>query len=402
MPLIAELVTKLEADSTNFNKQLNNSENKLANFGKTAGKVGAGIALAMGTVAVGGFFYLLHSINETAEKIDDLAKRAHKFGGEVAAFQRLEYVASLAGVGTDKLEAGLSRLVKAMADAKRGTGEAKNAFKELGLSVADLDKMSVDKQYIAISDALKLVTDENRQAQLAVQIFGRSGVEQLNLLRENLSGLSADFDKFGGGLSNEQAKAVEDYNDSMTRLGAVFDTFKIQLTAQVAPALEKISTFIADQIVEFGGLGNVANITAQYMVKGLLLVVQVIQSVINGVNTIVDSFKKAQLTLAQFAQQFSELNFQVFGGEFNFERAEKIARLQRDLANSQSRKEITAPLQQGLREVQSTLQPKQQMDITVTTEKGLAVEIAESQAFETKIRNYINSTMSSTASRVGK
>lgn len=392
MPLIGELVTRLKADTTNFNNKLTGSENRVSKFAGTAAKAGAAIAIAVGTVAVAGFVKLLNIINDTADKIDDLAKRASKFGGDVQAFQRLEYVAALAGVEISTLESGMGRLVKAMADAKRGTGEAKDAFKELGLSVEELDKMSIDKQYIAISNAMKNVADSNRQAQLAVQIFGRSGVNQLNLLREDLSGLSADFDKFGGGLTNKQAKAVESYNDSVTRLGAVFETFKIQLTAQVAPALEEIVNWIANTTLEMGGLGPVANLVAQYFVGALQMIVSGAQKVIDVIELISYGFKSAQLQILEFMQAFSELNFELTGGDFNFKRLDEIIKLKRDLNNTQLvGARVTDPLQSGLQRVQNTLQAnsQQKVQVNITTEKGLKAEVAESPEVTAQVNKLI-------------
>lgn len=405
MPLIAELVTKLSTDTSKFNRGLKSSESKLKKFAKSAAKVGGVLSAVIGGVAVTAFASLLNTINNTADAIDKLAKRASKFGADVAGIQRLQYAADLSGVSVGTLDQGLSRLIKSLSDAKRGVGEARGAFQELGLSVDKLDKMSIDKQYIAISDAIKRVSDSNRQAQLSVQIFGRSGVEQLNLLRSNVKETSEEFDKFGASLTNEQAAGVEKYNDSVTRLKAIFSAFKIQLTAQVAPALEKITQFIGDQIIKFGGLGKVANYAAQFMVKGLLLVVQVAQKVIDSVNAIVLGFKKAQLALAEFIQRFSNFNVAAFGGEFNFERAEKIFKLQRDIANAEKNNTpITAPLQAGLQSVQSTLQqPKQKLEITVKADKDSVVkEVLSNKELDVLIRNVLGNSTSSAETKVNR
>jgi len=66
-------------DTNNFNKGLNDSENRLSKFSGNAAKAGAAIALAIGTVAVGGFIKFLNVINDTEEQVRELVDTATKF-----------------------------------------------------------------------------------------------------------------------------------------------------------------------------------------------------------------------------------------------------------------------------------------------------------------------------------
>lgn len=403
MPLVAELVTKLEADTKNFNNRIDGSESKLKKFGKAAAKTGAGIALAIGTVAVGGFIKLLSIINETAENIDKLAKTSRKLGVAVQELQFIQFQAALAGVSTEKLNMGLQRMTRRVSEAGQGTGEAVNALKELNLDAQELAKLSPDKQFAKIGQALAGVSNQADKVRLGFKLFDSEGVDIINAFEGDVKSLRGEFNKLGVALTGPQTKAVENYNDSVTKLGLIWGGFKNQLTVQVAPALEKITTFISEQIIKFGGLGTVANIAARFMVRGLILVVDVVQSVINGIQNIINGFKQAQLTLLNFIQAVDNINFTVFGEDFDFERAEKIARLQRDLAKSQNRGEITAPLQQGLRSVQQSLQPQgQKVEVTIKAEKGFKAEVAESPEVKAKIDEIYRQSIADNASRVGR
>ncbi len=235
MPLIAELITKLEVNQAAFSRQMSLAEGDVGKFARNSGAAIAAVGAAVAALAITGFGTLLHYINKTSIEVDELAKRAHKLGTSVEAFQRLEYAAKLANVSTETLNSGLSRLVKNIGEAQKGIGPAADALKRLGLNAKDLQAMSLDKQYIAIANALKTVTNQNEQAQIAIKLFGRAGVEQLNLLRTNLTETSKEFDQLGIALSDKAAKGVEAYRDSITRLSAILDSFWVQLTAQISP-----------------------------------------------------------------------------------------------------------------------------------------------------------------------
>lgn len=391
MPLVGTLVTKLEADTKNFNKGINDSESRMSKFGGNAAKVGAGIALAIGTVAVTGFIKLLNIINETEERISNLVDTSTKFNTSVAGLQKLEFIAKLSGGSLADVESGMSKVVLALKELDSGSASTTKAFDKLGLSQQMLQGMKIDEVYLLVAERLKGVTDRTEQAKIASEIFGRSWGSQINIVNSDLSGLGKEFEKFGGALTEKQASAVDDYGDSVTKLSTIFDTFKLQLTAQVAPALQTIVKWISDTTLEMGGLGPVANTVAQYFVDGLQMIVDGAQRVIDVVNGISFAFKSAQLLILEFMQSFSELNFELTGGDFNFKRLDEITKLKKDLEESRNSGRITDPLQSGLQKVQQSLQAnsKQQVEVVITTEKGLKAEVAESPEVTAQVNKLI-------------
>lgn len=392
MPLIAELVTKLKAETSEFNKKMQDSEGKLSQFGKAAAVTGAGIALAIGTVAVAGFVKLLNIVNDTEERISNLVDSAAKFSTTVGGLQKLEYIAKLSGGSLSDVESGLSKLIVSMKRLDQGSKSTVAAFEQLGLSQEKIAGMTVDQVYIRIAEGLQGITDQTQRAKVASEIFGKSWSNQINILNSDITGLSAEFDSFGGTLTQEQAGAVDNYGDSVAKLSALLDVFRLQLTANVAPALEQVVVWIANTTKEMGGLGPVANTVSQYFVSGLQTVVDVAQRVIDVVNGISYAFDSAKLKILEFMQSFSEANFSVLGGDFNFERLDEITRLKDRLApgfGAQGR--VTQPLQQGLQSVQNKLQAsaKQTVDVRISTEKGLKAEVAESPEVTAHINKLI-------------
>lgn len=391
MPLVAELVTKLEADTKNFNKNINDAEGRMSKFAKTAAMTGAGIALAIGAVAVAGFVKLLDIINDTESKISSLVDTAAKFDTSVGGLQKLGYIASLSGGSLSDVEAGMSKILMAMKQVDEGSKPAIDAFNKLGIAQEQLKGMKIDEVYLLVTERLKGITNATDQAKVAAEIFGKAWGSQINIVNSDIQGLSAEFESFGGMLTNEQAAAVDNYGDSVAKLGVLFEAFKIQLTAQVAPALEQIVKWIMDTTQSMGGLGPVANLTAQYFVAGLQLIVDGAQRVLDVIGAIQYGFKSAQLQVLEFMQAWSEMDFKVFGEDLNFERLDQITKLKQDLDNMSKAGRATDPLQQGLSAVQGKLQANatQRVDVHITTEKGLKAEVAESPEVTAKINQLI-------------
>jgi hypothetical protein len=395
MPLVAELVTKLEADTKNFNKNVNDSESRLSKFGKTAAMAGAGIALAIGTVAVTGFIKLLNIINETEERVSHLVDTASKFDATVGGLQKLEYIAKLSGGSLGDVEAGMSRIVMSLKQLDAGTESTVNAFNKLGLSQEKLKGMKIDEIYLLLVEKLKGVTNSTEQAKIASEIFGRSWSDQINIVKSDITGLSKEFESFGGTLTDTQAAAIDSYGDSVTKLSALFDVFKIQLTAQVAPALEAIVTWIGNTVKEMGGLGPVANLAAQYFVSGLQIMVDAAQRVLDIISSIEYGFKRIQLAYEQFRSLLSDgPAFQLTNGAdftVDLDRLERIAKLQRDINNMSTTGRVTDSLQGGLQAIQNTLQANatQKVDVRISTEKGLKAEVAESPEVTAKINELV-------------
>lgn len=394
MALIGELIAKLDANTKSFDSKMSESMNKLSNFGKNAAKVGAGIALAIGTVAVAGFTKLLNIINETEDKISNFVDIASKFDSSVAGLQKLDFIAKLSGGNLSDVESGLSKIVMSLKSLDEGTKSTVEAFGKLGLSQDMLKGKKIDEVYLLVAERLKGVTDSTERAKIAAEIFGKSWSSQINIVNSDIDRLSKKFDSFGGPLTEEQAKAVDSYGDSITELGAIYEVFKTQLTANVAPALEKIVNWISDVTLKMGGLGPVANAAAQYFVSGLQVIVGGVQNVIDVINGIQLSFKLAQKALLEFMQSFSELNFEVLGGELNLDRIDKLTQLNKEINTMKQAGRITDPLQSGLQSVQSSLQQQQtqQVNVKISTEKGLKAEVAESPEVTRKINEMLGLT----------
>ena len=69
-----------------------------------------------------------------------------------------------------------------LTEAAKGSDHARDTLFQLGLSMADLRKLSPEDQFTLIADRLSKVENTTRRAALAMEIFGRGGTELLPML----------------------------------------------------------------------------------------------------------------------------------------------------------------------------------------------------------------------------
>lgn len=291
MATIASLIVEISAKSEKLKAGLSSAASSVASFAAKAAKSLAVIGAVVGGVLVAAFAKLTDMISEQADKIDAMSKEAQKVGASYAQFQKLAYGADLAGLSTDQLSQSLKKMNIAIGDAQSGSGSAKDAFDKLGLSASALAKMNVEERYLAISDALKNVTDKTLQSKLAVDIFSKSGVDSLVFLTSNIRETSKEFEDLGLTITDAQAAAVESFNDNKSRLGAIWEGFKDQLTVAVAPAFDEFIKWITRTIKEMGGMEK----AAQTFARGMISAIKMAVSALSGLLNLLDKVQKVML-----------------------------------------------------------------------------------------------------------
>lgn len=243
-----------------FARGLGKAKIALAGFAKSAAQVGAKVAkfgLAAGAAATGALALLtrqgLKNIDATTKFADAIGIATNKLAG-------LQHGAQIMGASTQELQTGLRQLAKNLGDAAQGTGEAQDAFANLGVDVAALTAMSPDKQMEVLADAFKAMENPTLRAQSAMRIFGRSGTVLVPLLMQGAAGMEAfqeEANLLGLSFNRLDAAKVESANDSITKLKAVFKGVGNTLAVQVAPFITELATRIVAWTTSAGGITNV-------------------------------------------------------------------------------------------------------------------------------------------------
>jgi len=214
-----------------------------------------GIGIGLSAAGVASVF------RSTAESIDKIGKTSSKLGIATENLIGLQHAASQTGVSTDTLNMAMQRMVRRVAEAAQGTGEAVKALKELNLDAQLLNSLSPDRQMEKIADAMKGVKNQSDRVRLAMKLFDSEGVSLVNTLALGSKGLQQmqkDAEQLGIVFSGEEAKRVEKFNDELDRLKKSLGSFGQKLVIDIAPqALQAIQNLQSIQSTMRGESGSV-------------------------------------------------------------------------------------------------------------------------------------------------
>jgi chromosome segregation ATPase len=209
----------------------------------------------LGTVFKAGFFANIASdalrsvigkvkelATEALNLADELTKMSEVTGFSAEELQKMKYIGDDLGVSLETQTGALKRIINNMSSAKKGTGDAYNAFKRLNISVTDANGELKDskKVYFEVLDALKKVTNETERDAMAQDILGKSATELNPLIKAGsaaLEELGEKAQESGAVMSDEAVAALDSFGDGI-------DHVKQKLTAFVGETLANlISTF---------------------------------------------------------------------------------------------------------------------------------------------------------------
>jgi len=205
--------------------------------------VGVQTFALLGRMATDAARGLISMASSSAAAIDSLSKLATRTGRTYEEMASLEMAGNLAGVGVDKLAGALTRSDRMFDAARSGSQQAQSAFARLGLDMEELGNMSSQQRFEAIAAAIAQLPDPAARAAVAMQIFGRSGVEMLPMfggISEAMEQARIDAERFGLALSSGQGQNVEAMNDSITRAGYAMQGLVTQVVAQLSPAVKEV------------------------------------------------------------------------------------------------------------------------------------------------------------------
>jgi hypothetical protein len=198
----------------------------------------AGLAAAA-AVAVG-----VAMVKSAIDTADATGKMAQKLGSTAEAISALNYVASLSNVSAQELGNSLQFMNRNLSDAAKGTGDARFAIKDLGLSAKELKDLKPEDAMLKIAEALEKIPSQADRAAIAADIFNDRTGKMLNVLKggpDAIRATMAEAERFGKVISTDTAKAAEQFNDSVTKLKANLEGLAIKVLPAVLDKLNLLA-----------------------------------------------------------------------------------------------------------------------------------------------------------------
>jgi hypothetical protein len=236
--LIGALRVTLGLDSAEFTKGAAKAKQEVTAMQRGFGALKGAVAGMIGMIGVDLVNDLRALARESIGAVGGLGELAAQIGVSTDALQSLRYAASQTGVSDEELEKSLSQLTRRLGDAAAGAKEPAKAFKALGVDIRDAagNVRPTEQVLLDVADGLSKIKTPAEQAAIAVDLFGKSGMTMIPMLKEG-------------------KKSLEEYMRTAKEIGVVIDEATIanadavddQHTANDRVVKMKIDKMFAEQ-----------------------------------------------------------------------------------------------------------------------------------------------------------
>lgn len=256
---LAKLVVKLEAQTAQYSDALDRATKRLNKFDNEAKISAKSIAKGVGAAVVGaalGFAAMTREAINTADKMGEMAEAS---GVAVESLSQLQHAAKLGGTSFDQLYVGLTKLSKAAVESARGSDTARKAFAAIGVTVKDSNGKlkSTEDLLLDVAEQFSKYEDGAGKATLAMELFGKSGVELIPFLNKGRDGIKAlmeEADRLGLTISDKAAAAAGEFNDNLDRISGSASGLANQAAQELLPMLSTLADNFATAATEGGAM----------------------------------------------------------------------------------------------------------------------------------------------------
>lgn len=281
------------------------------------------VKTALETVGVAlGVREIAEFISSQIEMGAALEHTSAQLGIGVDDLQAFQYAAETTGVSADDAGNALGFLNRAIGSATTGNEEAAKAFSQFHVALKDASGQARPLSDVVgdLADGFARSNDTGKKTVVAMTLFGRAGralIPLLNKGKEGAQGLFDEFDKLGGGLSEDFIKSAEEAEHSMvamktasrglySELGAALlptvTDFVMELAHGVASLREWLSHthLLRNALITLAAIAGVLVITWGILNIEILLVVAALALLALAVDDVITFFEGGDSVLGRF------------------------------------------------------------------------------------------------------
>lgn len=274
MATLAKYKIDLELTTAKFNRQLKTAGGGLKTLGKQALAIGKVMGAVLPAAGLAGLAAMTKQALENQAALHEMSQR---LGVSTEGLSRLQYAAEQSGVGVSTLNMGLQRMTRRVSEAAAGTGEAKKALAELGISAQKLTKLRPEEQFKVLADSIMGVEDPADRVRLAMKLFDSEGVSLIQTMQggsKAIEAMGAEADRLGVTVGTKAAESAKRATDAFGRLSASFTGVANTIGSQFAPEIEGAANWMSDAFPKAIEFARKALIQARQgfvqMVKGVV------------------------------------------------------------------------------------------------------------------------------------
>jgi len=273
MPNVGSLNVRLTAQTRRFRADMRESQTAVKSFGLGVKRLAGGMAklgaVGAGVAAAG----LLLTTRRALKNIDAMAKLSKNIGVTTERLAGLQHAAELTGAGSELMGKSLGILSKRLGEvATLGKGEAKSGLDAIGLSAEELIQLDAGEAFGKIADAINKLGSQSAKAAVASSLFSRQGIRLVNTLALGSTGLKemqVEAKALGITFSAFDASKIEQANDSITRLKAVFTGLGNQIAIAVSPLITNMTERLVAFVLQGKGMAGIVGGALEKVSQGV-------------------------------------------------------------------------------------------------------------------------------------
>lgn len=238
----------------------------------------AGTAAAM-TAAVAAVAALAKTVGDlheltlkAAADMDEVITESMTTGLSTKTIQQMKYAENLIDVSYGTITGSLTKITRAMADAKNGNEATAQSFAELGVAIYDASTgqlRDAESVFYDVIDALGGIENQTDRDAAAMSLLGKSAQDLNPLILQGsqaLKALGEEAEATGYILDESQVKQLGAVDDAYQRLQLQIEATKKELAVEFAPASEAALTLFSKVVKEAGEVlarsGIITNLSA--------------------------------------------------------------------------------------------------------------------------------------------
>ena len=259
-------ISALERSLKNVEDQTGRTSGVMGRLRGAAGGLSGALGAILPAVGVAGIAAMGKQAIDAADNLNDLSQRV---GVAVPTLSRFGAAAEDSGTSIEEVAKAMGRLSRGIVDPASKTNEA---LKSIGVSSTDAAGRvrSVDAIMLDLADRFSKMPDGAEKTALALELFGKSGMNLIPMLnggRDALSQYAATIDK-------DMAEAADKFNDALNAVSrSLAGPFNKAVTA-LLPLITGLAEGIAGLAEAFaklpapaqGFIGAVAGLAAAFVI----------------------------------------------------------------------------------------------------------------------------------------
>ena len=200
-------------------------------------KLNGAIAVFTGGLGIGAFAAF---VKQTLDAHEEMNKFSQKLGIAVGELSTFKYAAQLSDVSMESLAKGVKGLSQRMVEATDASSKSGNLLRSLGVDIRGGALPAIEK----LADTFAKLPDGPTKAALAVELFGKAGMDMIPLLNQGGEGIRKmreEAVRLGLVMDGETARAAEQFNDNVKAVTASVGRLGIVLVNGMAESLVRVS-----------------------------------------------------------------------------------------------------------------------------------------------------------------